>query len=397
MATIPQGDREILRDLGRQIAQAAADPVNREREEACRRIDSREPGRPTVYIYQEPWSELNDTGELTLRCVDGFCRGIEDGMRKTLYKWRHYPGDMTVAAESVQGYCISDSGFGLREDVDVARTDAANAVVSRRFHVQIKDEADVAKIEMPVVAHDRAATEEGYQKRCGIFEGILSVRKAGVSSFWFAPWDELVRWTGVEEVLTDMAMRPAYVHKAIGRFVDCWNHRLDRYEEEGLLSRPARELTVTGAAQIFSEVSPAMHREFALEHEARFYRRFGRVYYGCCEPLHLKVDVCAQCLPNLYKISMSPWVSFPVAVKNVSNRFVFAWKPNPALVAHDGWDGELVRADIREKLAMARDGGCFIELHLKDISTVRHDPRRLSEWDRIARDEVERVGVCGRA
>ena len=63
--------------------------------------------------------------------------------------------------------------------------------------------------------------------------------------------------------------------------------------------------------QMFSEVSPAMHREFALEHEARFYRRFGRVYYGCCEPLHAKVDVCAERLPNMYKISMSPWVNFP--------------------------------------------------------------------------------------
>lgn len=392
MTTIPHSDKEILRDLGRQIAQAAADPVNKERAEATHRIDNRQAGRPTVFIYQEPWSELNDTGELTLGCQDGFCRGIEGGMRQTLYKWRHYPGDMTVAAQSVQGYCVNDTGFGISEDVDVVRTEDANDVVSRHFNIQIQDEADIAKIQMPVVTHDAKATEECYQKRCEIFQGILDVTKSGTWSFWFAPWDDLVRWTGVQEVLTDMAMRPEYVHKAVARLVDCWNHRLDQYEQQGLLARPAKELTVSGAAQIFSEVSPAMHKEFALEHEERFYRRFGRVYYGCCEPLHAKVDICAEVLPNMYKISMSPWVNFPVAVRNVGRRFVFAWKPNPAFLAYDRWDADLVRADIREKLAMAKAGGCFLEMHLKDISTVRHEPKRLTEWNRIAVEEAHRVG-----
>jgi hypothetical protein len=188
-----------------------------------------------------------------------------------------------------------------------------------------------------------------------------------------------------------MALRPGYVHQAIGRLVDCWLKRLDQYEEQNLLCAPTKEMTVSGAAQIFSEVSPAMHREFALEHEARFYRRFGRVYYGCCEPLHAKVDVCAQCLPNMYKISMSPWVNFPEAVKQVRDRFVFAWKPNPAFLAYDQWDADLVRTDIRDKLTMAVAGGCFVEIHLKDISTVRGEPWRLTEWERIAKEEAARV------
>jgi hypothetical protein len=134
-----------------------------------------------------------------------------------------------------------------------------------------------------------------------------------------------------------------------------------------------------------------MHREFAFEHEARFIRRFGRAYYGCCEPLHAKVDLCAECFPNLYKISMSPWVNFPEAVKNVRNRFVFAWKPNPAFLAYDKWDPGLIRNDIREKLTLAIEAGCSVEIHLKDLSTVRHEPWRLTEWERIAKEEAMRV------
>ncbi len=390
MPTVPKADRAILRELGRRIQAAAADPVNNERREVRRRIEAHERGRPAVFIYQEPWSELNGEGELDLRCQDPFCRGIEADLRQTLYKWRHYPGDMTIAAVSVQPYCIRNSGFGIHEEVDVVRTDPANSVVSRHFHIQIKDEADCAKIKLPVVTHAARQTEEDYQKRCEIFEGLLQVTKSGCGGFWFAPWDELVRWTGVEEVLTDMALRPAYVHTIIGRLVDCWIHLLDQYEAQGLLAAPAKKMDVSGAAQIFSEVSPAMHREFALRHEARFLTRFGRVYYGCCEPLHDKVDICAECLPNLFKISMSPWVDFPKAVRNVRDRFIFAWKPNPAFVAYDQWDPGLVRRDIREKLKLAVAGGCFVEIHLKDISTVRHDPRRLTEWERIAMEEVGR-------
>jgi len=391
MSAIPSADLKILRELGRQIAEAAADPVNDERREVCRRVENHERGRPSIFIYQEPWSELNKNGELDLHCQDGFCREIESGMRQGLYRWRHYPGDMTMSAVSYQAYCITDTGFGIEEDVDVVRTDPANDVVSRHFHIQIKDESDIAKIKEPVVTHDEKKTEECYQKRCEIFAGILEVRKSGWGGFWFAPWDDLVRWTGVQEVLMDMALRPDYVHKAISRLVDCWNKRLDQYEEQNLLYAPAKEQAVSGAAQIFSEVSPAMHREFALEHEARFYRRFGRVYYGCCEPLHAKVDICAECLPNMYKISMSPWVNFPEAVKNVRDRFVFAWKPNPAFVAYDKWDPDLVRNDIREKLTTAVKGGCFVEIHLKDISTVRGEPSRLTEWERIAKEEAARA------
>ena len=266
------------------------------------------------------------------------------------------------------------------------KTDEANDVVWRHYHAQIKDEADIAKVQTPQVSHDPAMTEELTQRRCEIFDGILEVRTAGCGGFWFPPWDQIVQWTAVEEVLMDMALRPDYVHKLVSHLVDCWLARLDQYEAQGLLTAPASELEGYGAAQIFSEVSPAMHGEFALQHEARWYRRFGRTYYGCCEPLDNKVDVCARYLPNLYKISMSPWVDFARAVENVGDRFIFAWKPNPAFVAHESWDPELVRRDFREKLAMASANGCIMEIHLKDISTVRYEPQRLTAWNAIAQE-----------
>jgi len=390
MSSIPNADKLILQDLGKKIAETAVDPINDERRKIHQDIADMKGGRPSIHIWQEPWSELNNDGSLDLLCSDNFCKNIEIEMRRVLYKWRVYPADMVVHAVSNQPYCITDTGFGISEDVDIEKTDEANGVVSRHFNIQISEEADIRKIKKPVITHDEAMTEELYQKRCEIFDGILKVNTTGIGGFWFAPWDDLVRWTGIQEILMDLIMRPDYVHQLVSHLVDCWISRVDQMEEQGILARPPGQLEVSGAAQIFSEVSPEMHGEFALQHEARFYKRFGKVHYGCCEPLHNKVDICAEYLPNMNQISMSPWVDFAVGAENVRDRFIFGWRPNPAFLAHDVWNPGIIRKDIEEKLAIAHDNGCSVAIYLKDISTVAHEPQRLTEWGEIAKECVEK-------
>lgn len=388
MSIVSNQDRLVLRELGAQIAELAALPIQQQRAANHAAINNLQRAKPTILIYQIPWHEMNVDDELTLRCEDPFCRGIENGLRQQLYQWRHMPGDMVIGGTMGQPTCVIDTGFGIDEVVDVARTDAANDVVSRHYHIQIREVADAEKIRFPEVSVDPVATEQQYQKRCEIFGGIMPVQVTRTGGFWFAPWDELVRWTGVEEILLDMAMRPEYVHALMDRFVSAWLHRLDQYVAQDLLAAPCEQLWGVGAAQIFSEVSPAMHEEFALRHEARWYERWGRNYYGCCEPLDAKVDICRRNIQNLKKISMSPWVKFERAVANVGDSLIFAWKPNPAHLATETWHPDEVRAYLREHLAMAKD--CIVEIHMKDISTVRYEPQRLWEWAQIAAEEAER-------
>jgi hypothetical protein len=140
-------------------------------------------------------------------------------------------------------------------------------------------------------------------------------------------------------------------------------------------------------SQIFSGVSPRMHEEFALQYEARFLNRFGLCYYGCCEPLDLKVGILRRNLPRLRKISMSPWVNIERGAKAIGADYVFSRKPNPAFLATDVWHPEDVRADLTDLLEKTR--GCHVEIILKDISTVRNQPHRLWEWAEIARQVTE--------
>ena len=136
--------------------------MHREKAELWRRLNDLEPVRPLVWINEIPWNEMNVDDELTLRCEDAWAREIELRLRRLLYQWRHMPGDMIVDAYIACPLVIHSTGFGLREDVDIVRTDDTSDVVSRHFHPQIVEPEDIEKIKMPVVTYDREQTEQNY-------------------------------------------------------------------------------------------------------------------------------------------------------------------------------------------------------------------------------------------
>ena len=422
---IPQADREILRNLAKRIAEIAALPVHAEKAALWSKLNQLQSVRPMVWIsFQSAlsihkevcWNELNVDNELTLQCTDEWCRVREDDMRKLIYQWTHMPGDMVVDDFLSCPLVIRSTGIGIEEDVDVVRTDQTSDIVSRHFKRQIHGPEDVEKIKTPRVVYDQAATETDYQKMCELFEDILPVKKVGLKETWFAPWDELVMLWGVEQAMMDMATRPEMVHQIISRLVDVRLAELDQWEELNLLALNSNNTRIgSGAygyteelpgegfdiervrtqdmwgnatAQIFSEISPQMHWEFALKHEMRWLGRWGLTYYGCCEPLDGKMDLLRR-IPNLRKVSMSPWIDIERAVSEVGGDYVFSYKPNPGILAGDRWHPDRARAEIRAVLERAR--GCHVEIVMKDISTVRYRPQRLWQWQKMAMELAEEL------
>ncbi len=410
-------DRDILRTLAGQVAEIAALPVHREKAELWRRLNRKEAVRPMVWINEIPWAEFKEAADLTVHCRDPWARGVETHLRRTLYQWHHFPGDMIVGDSIESPIVWHSSGLGVSEKLRSSFTDPNSGIISREFDPQIVEPKDVERINTaPVVTRDDEATERIFARMEEIFGGILPVRKTGIKHLWFTPWDHLIRWWGVQEAMLDLVMRPAMVNEAVSRFVTAKCAELDRMEELGLLSlgnnntrvgsggygytdelpgadcdpshlRPA-DLWGCSNAQIFSEVSPEMHWEFAVRHDLRYLERWGLVYYGCCEPLDLKMEVLRR-IPNLRKVSMSPWIDLDRAVRAVKTDYVFSYKPNPAFLAEDTWRPERVRKSLEHVLDRTRD--CHVELILKDISTCRCDPARISDWETIAMDLVEHV------
>jgi len=399
-------DRDILRELASQVAEIAALPVQQETISLWKALNSLKPVRPMVMIDQIPWHEMEVDGELELQTEDGFCRGIETGLRRTLYSWRHMRVDMVVEPVINIAKAIRGTGFGIQTREERAVLDPKNDVVGHYYIDQLKTEEDVERIQTPEVVLDEKATAEADVKAHELFDGIIAIRMQGALP-GFAPWDTIVQWHGAENILFDLAGRPEFTHQIMARLTDAQLSMLDQFEEKGLLGfgqstihcsgahtdelpapgfdprHPrAKDLWTSGMAQIFSTVSPAMHQEFELDYAFRWYSRFGLVYYGCCEPLDGKIEIIRK-IPHVRKISMSPWVDQDNGAEQMGGDFVFSRKPSPAFLA-DNWEPDAVEQDLRETREHCARHGTPVEFILKDISTVHYEPQRLWEWADIA-------------
>ena len=411
---LSEKDKDILKPLGERIAGISSLPVHREKARLWRKMNDLESERPMVWINEIPWHEMNVDDELTLQCEGSWAQELERRLKREIYQWNHMPGDMVVSDFIECPLVIHSTDFGIIEDVDVAKTDDASDIVSRHFNIQIREPDDLSKIKMPKVILHEDVTELSFQLMSDLFLDIIPVKKVGQTHIWFTPWDYLVRWWGIQEAMMDLVTRPEMVHDGVERLVQAWMTELDQFEEQNLLSPDNRNIRIgsggygyTGDlpgddydpdrvtpknmwgcsnAQIFSEVSPEMHWEFAIEHDLKWLERWGLTYYGCCEPLDRKVHLLRQ-IPNLRKVSISPWCSIERTVNEIGGDYVLSIKPSPAIFSGDRFDLGEGKRFIRETLDLTR-GTCHVEFIMKDISTVSYKPERLWEWESMVMEMV---------
>ena len=401
-----------MRELGAQVAEIAALPVQQETIALWKALNGLRPIRPMVMIDQVCWHEMEAGDELALRSEDEFCRRIETTLRRTLYSWRHMRADMVVEPVVEIPKVIRGDHFGIHTVERAAVLDPQNDVYGHAYIDQLQTEDDLKKIRQPEICLDEAATAEAQERAHSIFDEILQVRMQGRFPV-FSPWDEIACWRSPEHAILDLIDRPEFMHRIVSRLTEVHLALLNQLEQQGLLgvgqplihctgawtdelpapgfdpARPrAKDLWTYGMAQIFSTVSPAMHKEFWLDYAVKWFSRFGLGYYGCCEPLDGKIDIIRN-VPNVRKISMSPWVDVERGASRIRRDFVFSRKPSPAYLARDPWDPKAVERDLRETLEACARHGCPVELILKDISTVRYQPQRLWEWAEVARRVVE--------
>lgn len=400
-------EKEVLRRLGAKIAGIATLPVHKEKAQLWQKMNDLEQERPMVWVNEIPWHEMNVNDELTLQTDNLWARELEQNLRRTIYQWEHLPCDMVINDYLDCPIVYRTTDFRIVEDVDTVHTDDKNEIYSRHFKVQIKEPEDIEKIKLPKITYLKKATQNSFDAMQEIFSGIIPVKKIGQTHIWYTPWDFLIRWWGIEEAMMDLCLRPEMVHTAYEKMVDAWMHELDQFESQNLLSLDCNNTRIgsggygytgnlPGAnydpdyvrphnmwgcsnAQILSSVSPEMHWEFALEHDLRWLKRFGLIYYGCCEPLDSKAEILSR-IPNLRKVSVSAWVNIEKAITGLGDNYVLSRKPSPAVFIL--WEAEEAERQLREFKAAAKD--CNVEFIMKDISTVKYQPQKLWDWAKIA-------------
>jgi len=402
-------DKDILRNLAGQVAEIAALPIQEEKRDQWRKLNSLKPERPMVMIDQVCWNEMNVDDMLTLRCENKELREMEFILRKRLYQSKYFPADSVMDSFIIIEKSITGMNFGISNEEHTLATDNTNGVVSHSYINQFTSLEDLEKIKFPIVKHDEKETARRLAMAQEIFDGLLEVRSEGPATY-LSVWDPIAMWMGVEGALYSLIDQPDLMFALAKKMVDGYMIGLDQLEALNLLEGPQSLIHCTGAwtdelpqelkspwstkdiwmfglAQMLSTVSPSMFEEFEIEISMPLFERFGLVYYGCCDPLDRKMDQVRR-IPNLRKVSMSPWTDKSLGASQIGSDYVYSFKPNPAFLVE--YDEDVIRKDLRETLEICKRYNCPVELILKDISTVKYKPERLWRWAQIAMEEVNK-------
>jgi hypothetical protein len=413
MPLVSSTDRAILQDLARRRAEAAAAPVQQERIRLWKQHNALLPCRPMILFFPEgSWREL--VPESALRCTTPAARRIEQQLRITLYQHEHFDCDNVVTPLWSVPRAIRETGWGLEEK----RIAAPETLGAWHIDPVIHSAADLRQLRCPEIVHDERASQQALEEAQELFGGLLDVQPAGRAHVSYHLMAQYTKRRGLCEAMLDMYENPGLIHEFMTFVTAAHRRLLQEYEALGLLSlnndntyhnsggvgwtdalpgpsydgRHVRPCHMWGSAeaQELAQVSPEQHLEFSLAYEKQLLAPFALTGYGCCEDLTRKLDLVFEHLPNIRRISISPWADVEACAAKLANRrAIFSWKPNPAHLVGT-FDEAAIRAYIRRTLDLCRQHNCALEMILKDTHTCENHPERFDRWSRIAREEIER-------
>ena len=403
-------DKEILRGLADEYMSYATLPVQKEKIALWKALNRSEMQRPMITIDQLPWDELH-CDELECRVEHPMWFWVESWLRQTLYKWKHFPVDMVLDPFIAVPKAVWQTGYGLRVKEKTIGPAGCTAR-SHKYINQLLEMDDVSKITDICVTHDPALTEERREEAEDIFAGVAPVRMTGIG-FHLGVWDKINTFMGAEECYLAFYDRPELLHAAMERITEATIRGIETANELGVHNDEAnlchcshiftdellpgsgagqgpysKNCWCLGLAQLMTAVSPAIFEEFELPYITRMAEYFGGIYYGCCDKLDDRLDAVKR-IPNVRKVSCSPWSDRVRFAAEIGPALVMSAKPNPAFLATESLNEDAVRRDLQETCALAKQNNVNLEFLLKDVSTVKGEPGRLVRWAETAMRVVE--------
>lgn len=361
--------------------------------------------RPVVLMDEIPWYQMDIDGELKCLCEDKAARGLETKLRQGIYRRKHFACDTILEPFHRVRMAYDSTGIGIDAKESILRTDATNNIVSHSYEDILEDEESVELIKIPEFTVRPDKDERNMEYYTDLLGDTMPVKLCGRSYMYYAPWDKIARYRGMEAILFDFYDRPEHLHAIRQKFHDILIAEMDFVEKHLHVDPNAPDLHCTPAyvsglaedgwkatwlrtmAQGFSEVSPQMHQEFEMDYVLQVAERYAYTYYGCCEPLDKKLDVIFR-IPNLRKVGVSPWANEEVMAERLGGKYVYARKPNPAHVAMSV-DPDVVRAETEKTVKLCQKYGCPVEFVLKDISTVSNRPENLITWSKTVTEVID--------
>lgn len=404
-----QKDIAVVRELTKQYMEIAMSEKHVRMRKRFKDTNDLKIVRPPVNVEEIPWHEMNFEGALDCVCEDGGLRGMEYGLRIALYREKYFKCDNYIQPVWVIGKSYSSTGIGFSGNETQLAVDKKNSIVSHSYVDVLEDESSLELYHDPVITAypENDAKNKAYVQE--IIGDIMPVEVQG-NYIYYSPWDQISMLRGVEPILIDMYERPEYLHKIIKLFTRGMQCEMDQMEALGLYDPRAisvhctpgevtpktapdenhymcKDIWFRTMAQMFSSISPDAHYEFDVQYSIPLASRCAYTYYGCCEPLHDRIDILKR-YPNLRKIGVSPWADVEKSAEAIGGDYVLSRKPNPANVALNT-DPDFIRQEITETVKLCLKYGCPCDITLKDISTVGYKPQNLMLWTETVSDVLD--------
>jgi hypothetical protein len=363
--------------------------------------------RPMVFCDPEHgWHEV--IPESTLECSNDIARHWELFLRKLIFWGDEMGDDYVVTSNFDVPHVYTEQPWRIRGKEELShgfRTQLDGGAYHIDSIMETYDE--VEDLLEPEIMVDYANTQRVLEIAENVFDDILTVCSR-TAWFWsFGLTDEFSQIRGMDKMMMDFYDNPDGVHSLMGRLRDGTLSRLKFLESNGLLApnndetyvgsgglgfttvlpsdNPARLKTMwgLGESQITVGVSPDMFAEFIFPYQKTIMDEFGLTCYGCCEGMENRIGIVKSC-GNLRRVSVSHWADVPRMVDELQKDYIFSLKPTPSPLALSEIDLDSARAELEEKVGLAKDNTC-LEVIMKDNHTIGGNPQNLTRWVELAR------------
>jgi hypothetical protein len=410
---LPDADVHVLRDLGEWQAEAAASTANQERIAAWHAHDAWAPDRrPMVLMEMRNWEDgEGPVDRQALRCTDPWAQVIERDMRMLRHHVEVLQDDHVVPPYVPFAPPVRRSSFGVPSGRH--REEGADRMAFNYTPPLTRlDDDDFARLTHRTSSLDLDAMNRTWERLEAIFEGLLPARLRD-GRWQFATCLTAVAFdlVGLEGFMLLMYDNPDGLHRLMDFLREDEQRHYDWFAAQDWLPlnngadyvgagsvgfthdlpRPGfagsvglRDRWHNFNSQESVSISPDQYGEFVFAYMEPLMVQFGKVYYGCCEPVH-GIWQYLSTLPNLARVSVSPWADQAFMGQACRRKkVVFSRKPSPNLISFERFDEQALRDHFAETVAEAR--GCSLEIIQRDIYTTHHSPDRLRRWVELARD-----------
>lgn len=409
---IGKEDREILRNHAGYQMELAQMERNKKLIQMWYDHNELQGERPMIHLEMETFS--HEILPQRMKCRGEFARVVEKQILDNYLNQELFDDDRVTPDYYPLEYDRWFTLFDVPVQIQHTNTEAGTESLGHHFIPSISDlEEDYEKLKASDFGIDIASTMKKKEVIEDAIGDILPV-KLITSCLYSVPTQMLVHIMDMQDMMFAMYDTPELFKEMMDRIAKDTISWYRLMEEKGILlptvageplgqgswcynrtlpdtlERPLKSTDIFGFmdSQETVGISPEMFEEFIFPCYQKIASQFGLLSYGCCEPVHPIWERCLSKLPNLRKISISPWCDEEYMGQQLKgSRVIYHRKPSPNYLGVDQiLDEDAFRRHIRKSLKAA--AGCEMEITQRDVYTIHRNVAKAHRYIEIIKEEI---------